>query len=355
MTVLARSGSAPTRGAFAGLIAALLFGASAPIAKLLLPAMRPLLLAGLLYLGAGLALLFVGLVRPRARAMREAPLGRKDRWLLLGITALGGIVAPVLMLAGLARVSGVAGALLLNLEGPSTILLAVLVFREHLGARGLASVACIVAGGAVLAWSPGELRADAWGVLAIAGACLAWGMDNNLTQRLSLRDPVAIVRWKALGAAACTLGAAFVLGTPVPPAAPAIAALALGSVSYGASILFDVYALRTLGAAREAAYFATAPFMGALLAVPLLGERLEAAELGAAGLMAAGVVLLVRERHAHGHTHQALAHEHMHVHDVHHAHAHEGPVTEPHSHPHAHEPLTHEHPHLPDVHHRHRH
>lgn len=346
-----------TRGALAGLTAALLFGASAPVAKLLLPALHPLLLAGLLYLGAGLALLVVGLVRPRARAAREAPLSRADHGLLAAITVLGGIVAPVLMLIGLTRVSGVAGALLLNLEGPATVVLAVLIFREHLGAHGLGAVACVIAGGALLAWSPGELRVDVWGVLAIAGACLAWGVDNNLTQRLSLRDPVAIVRGKALGAAACTLTAAIVQGGAWPPVATVGAALVLGSVSYGVSILLDVYALRILGAAREAAFFATAPFMGAVLAVPLLGEGLGRAELGAAVLMAGGVLLLLRERHAHVHTHDPLEHDHVHVHDAHHTHDHDhdGPVIEPHAHPHRHAPITHDHPHLPDLHHRHRH
>ncbi len=312
-------------------------------------------MAGLLYLGAGLGLTLYALVRPRRRVNREARITRRDIGLLVGITVTGGIFGPVLMLVGLERVSGLTGSLLLNLEAPFTMLLAVLLFREHLGGRALAAASLIIGGGLLLSWRPGELQADPWGCLAIAGACLSWGIDNNFTQRLTLRDPVAVVRWKTLGAAVCTLAVGVGFHHQIPAPAVAAAAAGLGSLSYGASILLDMYALRVLGAAREAAFFATAPFMGAALAVPLLGDRFGVGEGGAALLMACGVVFLVREKHSHGHIHEPIQHEHMHVHDEHHQHAHEGPVEEPHSHVHRHEPLTHEHPHLPDLHHRHRH
>lgn len=191
--------------------------------------------------------------------------------------------------------------------------------------------------------------------MLIAAACLAWAVDNNLSQRLSLRDPVAVARLKGLGAGACTLGLAAALGEPLPRGGIVAGALALGVVSYGVSVVLHLRAMRELGAARQAALFATAPFAGALLSVPILGERAGLPILAAFALMAAGVSLLVRERHAHLHTHEELDHDHRHVHDVHHQHAHEGPVPEPHSHPHHHPPLTHDHPHLPDLHHRHRH
>jgi len=342
-------------GALCGVSAAMLFGASAPVSKLLLPAIPPLLLAGLLYLGAGLALSLYMLVRPERHEAREAKVTRRDLGLLLGITVTGGIFGPVLMLVGLQRVSGLAGSLLLNLEAPFTILLAVLVFGEHLGRRASMAALCIVGGGVLLSWHPGELAAQICGVLAIAGACLSWGVDNNLTQRLSLKDPVAVVRWKTLGAGACTVSLALALGVDVPRPAVTAAAMALGVASYGASILLDMYALRMLGAAREAAFFATAPFMGAALAVPLLHDRFGPGEVGAAVLMASGVWLLLRDRHAHVHTHEPVEHEHMHLHDEHHQHPHDGPVNEPHSHAHRHESLTHDHPHVSDLHHRHRH
>jgi drug/metabolite transporter (DMT)-like permease len=249
----------------------------------------------------------------------------------------------------------VAGSLLLNLEGPFTILLALCVFGEHLGRSAALAAGLVLTGATVLGFQAGEVRGDVLGVLALAGACLAWAVDNNLTQRLSLKDPVSLVRVKGLGAGTCTLLLALLTGQRFPALPVLTAALVLGCASYGVSIVLDTYALRHLGAAREAAYFATAPFIGALAALPLLHERLGWMEPLAGGLMVAGVVLLLRERHAHVHTHGAMEHEHLHVHDAHHQHAHEGPITEPHSHPHRHEPLTHEHPHVSDLHHRHEH
>jgi len=342
-------------GALCGVTAAMTFGASAPVSKLLLPAIPPLLLAGLLYLGAGLALSAFMLVRPERHRAREARISRRDVGILLGITVTGGIAGPVLMLVGLERVSGLAGSLLLNLEAPFTILLAVLVFGEHLGRRATLAAIAIVSGGVLLSWQPGEMAAQLGGVAAIAGGCLAWGIDNNLTQRLSLKDPVAVVRWKTLGAGACTVSIALAVGVDVPDLRVAGGAMALGVVAYGLSILLDMYALRLLGAAREAAFFATAPFMGAVLALPLLGDRVGLGEAGAAVLMASGVWLLLRDRHGHLHTHAPMEHDHMHVHDEHHQHQHDGPFSEPHAHVHRHEALTHDHPHVSDLHHRHRH
>ncbi len=344
------------RGAAAGLAAAALFGASAPLAKRFLAETGPLMLASLLYLGAGVGLSLYSLARPRRPgATQEARLRRPDALPLLGVIVCGGILGPVLMLAGLDRTSAVAGALLLNLEAPFTMLLAITLFGEHLGGRALLGAAVIVAGGALLAWAPGELRADLWGVLAITGACAAWGLDNNLTQRLSLRDPVRLVRLKTLGAGTAMLLVAVLSGSTLPSAAVIAGALFVGSLSYGASIALDAYALRRLGAAREAAYFATAPFIGALLAIPIAHQSGRALDLLVGLLMAAGVVLVARERHGHEHAHAELEHEHAHVHDEHHQHEHDGPITEPHAHPHHHSPLTHEHPHVPDQHHRHKH
>ncbi|WP_224364628.1 DMT family transporter [Hyalangium versicolor] len=348
------------KGAVMGLSAAALFGLSAPMAKLLLPSSTPLVLASLLYLGGGLGLTCLEALRrmsPTGGSQREARLGSKDVPLLLGVILCGGILGPVLMLTGLARLTGVTASLMLNLEGPFTILLALLVFGEHLGRAGALSAVSIMTGAMVLGLQEGELRGDVLGVLALAGACLSWAVDNNLTQRLSLKDPLSLVRIKALGSGACTLVLAWLTGQPFPSPRVLAATLVLGFASYGLSIVLDAYALRLLGAAREAAYFATAPFVGALAAVPLLGERLRPLDLLAGALMAVGVVLLLRERHGHTHTHEALTHEHLHVHDAHHEHAHPlgTDTTEPHSHPHQHAPITHDHPHVSDLHHRHKH
>jgi drug/metabolite transporter (DMT)-like permease len=366
-TMGAHAHEGPTRrhpgftGIACGLGAAVLFGLSPPLAKLLLPASPPLLLAGLLYLGAGLGLSGVRLAARLGRRggspEREARLRRSDLGPLLGIILMGGMIGPVLMLLGLQRVSASIGSLLLNLEGPFTIALAVTLFREHLSRReGLAALV-ILASAALLGFQASALHAEVLGALALAGACLCWGVDNNLTQRLSVRDPVAIVQVKALGAGACNLALALALGERLPALGNLLLAGLVGLFCYGLSILLDVYALRWLGAAREAALFATAPFIGALASIPLLGEHLGGRELGAMGAMALGVLLLVRARHAHAHTHEALEHDHLHVHDEHHQHEHPAGVElhEPHSHPHGHAPLTHDHPHVSDVHHRHGH
>ncbi|MGQ0505832.1 MAG: EamA family transporter [Myxococcaceae bacterium] len=342
-----------TKGAVLGLSAAALFGASAPVAKLLLPTAGPLVLAALLYVGGGLGLTLGGLL-PLTRP-REARPSRADLPLLVGVILCGGVLGPVLMLVGLGRVSGVAGSLLLNLEGPFTVVLALFVFGEHLGRRAMFAAGLIFVGAVILALRPGEVRADWLGALAIAAACLSWAIDNNLTQRLSLREPIATVRIKALGAGVGMLLIAVATGQPFPRWQTLIAALGLGCASYGLSIVLDMYALRLVGAAREAAYFATAPFIGAVFAVPLLGERLGTLEVLAGAIMGVGVAVLVRDRHGHVHAHEPLEHEHLHTHDQHHRHEHAGPFAEPHSHSHRHVALVHDHPHVSDVHHRHEH
>jgi drug/metabolite transporter (DMT)-like permease len=338
------------RGAALGLGSALLFGLSAPVGKLLLPGAGPLSLAGMLYLGGGAAFLLV------RRSRTEARLTRADAPLLAAAVLLGAALAPPLMLWGLTRVSGLTGSLLLNLEAPFTMALAVAVFGEHLSFREALAAALLVLGGAVVG-SHGEqgLTGNALGAAAIGLACLCWAIDNNLSARFALRDPVVVVRLKMLSAGALNLMTAAAFERRLPQARFAAGALVLGAFSYGVSYLFYLKAQRILGAARQGALFALAPFAGAALAIPLLGDRPTAFDLGGAAVMAMGLVLLLRARHGHAHTHDPLLHEHLHVHDDHHQHAHEGPVVEPHSHPHQHQALTHEHPHVSDAHHKHRH
>lgn len=342
------------RGLVSGLAAAALFGASAPLTKKLLSSIDPLPLAALLYLGAGIALSLTRLVQRRG-AKAEAPLARADAPTLLAVIALGGMLGPILMVVGLARVSGLSGALLLNLEAPFTMIFAVTLFREHLGKMETAAAALIVLGALALSFGPGPWRADAVGVSALAGACAAWGLDNNFSQKLSGKDPLAVVHVKTLSAGTGTLVLGFAFGQKFPDATMATAAAALGAASYGLSLVLDMRALRFLGAAREAAIFATAPFIGAALAIPVLGERPSPAHAIAGLCMLAGVGLVVRARHGHVHTHDVLEHEHVHVHDAHHQHDHQDVVTEPHSHPHRHVSLTHNHAHVSDAHHRHKH
>ncbi len=346
--------SSSRRGAVLGLLAAALFGLSAPISKRLLTEASPQVLAGLLYLGAGIGLSLYRAVRP---STAEAQPRRSDARALVAMIALGGVIAPVLMLLGLRRVTAVAGSLLLNLEAPFTILVALFLFHEHLGKRGFVAAGLIIAGAVVLGLVPGPFGTDLVGAFCISSACLCWALDNNLTQRLTVRDPLAIVRLKALTAGGLNLAIGLGLAGRIPALHVVLAALVLGSLSYGVSVLLDAYALRLVGAAREAAYFATGPFIGAIASAVMLGEPIRARDTLAMAVMALGVVFLLRERHGHRHTHEAIEHDHVHVHDGHHHHEHGAgdPPGEPHAHPHAHVPLVHDHAHVSDLHHRHGH
>lgn len=302
--------SPATRGAVSGLASALLFGVSAPLAKLLLPRIDSWVLAGLLYLGAGLGLSAVRLVqRASGRSSGAPPLtSAGGEWpLLIAIAAIGGGAGPLLMLTGLRHLSGVAGALLLNLEAVFTMLLAVTVFRERLTRLEMVAASIVLAGAALVSLRSafdsggvgiGIVSGDVVGFLAVSAACLAWGLDNNLTTRLSHRDALALVQFKTLTAGAGNLALALIAGHVVPAAPTIAASFAVGFVCYGLSIVLDVYALRYIGAAREAAFFATAPFAGAIAAVPLLREPVTANELAGAAVMALGVAAMVRARTA---------------------------------------------------------
>lgn len=340
-------------GTAAAMAAAVLFGVSAPVAKILLADAEPLVLGAVLYLGAGLGMtaIRVGL----RGAPREAALRRSDLPLLFAVTIAGAVIAPVLLLAGLQRVSAVTGSLVLNLEGPLTVGLAVLFFGEQLRAAALLGAVLIMTGAAVLGLAPGTLQGDVWGVLGVGAACAAWAVDNNLTQRLSLRDPLAIVQAKGLVGGSIALVLAVVIGSALPSARVIAWALLLGFLSYGVSVVLAVHAMRRIGVARQAALFATAPFVGVLVSMAALGDRPGLRELAAMTLMILGLGCFLRERHAHRHAHEPLRHDHRHVHDAHHRHAHDAasPAGEPHAHEHIHETLAHDHPHTPDLHHRH--
>jgi drug/metabolite transporter (DMT)-like permease len=341
-------------GIAVGLAAALLFGAATPLSKELVGDVSPPMLAGLLYLGAFLA---VGVSVLARGETAEARLQRQDAAPLLGLIVAGGVLAPVLLLVGLERIQGTTVSLLLNLEGVATLLLGVMIFREHLSKRAAAGAAVVFGGAAALAVGTGQTQVDLVGIGCVTLACVFWGVDNNLTQGLTLRDPFRLVSVKAGAAAAVNLGIALALGSSVPPADLLVGALALGAVAYGVSVVLDAYALRWLGAARESIVFATAPFLGAALSVMLLNERLRAWELAAGAAMGFGVALVATEQHSHWHVHEPLQHEHAHTHDAHHVHDHPEPVAARtvHSHAHQHAPTEHRHEHVSDAHHRHDH
>jgi len=348
------------RYAFFALAAAALFGASTPFAKLLLGELPPLGLAGLLYLGSGLGLLavrvFGRLFAKAAPDSKEARLSGRDHVWLAGAVIAGGVAGPALLMWGLSGTGAAEASLLLNLEGVITTLVAALLFREAVGRRVWTAAALMLAAGLVLSWQPQADLKFSLHALAIVGASFCWALDNNLTRKISASDPVVLAMIKGLAAGSFSLALAFALGLRFPASATLAGAFALGFLSYGVSLVLFILALRHLGAARTAAHFSTAPFIGAAIAIFGFGEPFTASFGGALTLMLAATWLVLTERHEHEHTHEYMAHSHRHVHDAHHQHAHrgdEGP--EPHAHWHVHPPMTHTHPHLPDLHHRHTH
>ena len=353
---LSDSGSDMQRGVLYALLAAVLFGASTPFAKVLLSDTPPVLLAGLLYGGSGIGLGVWLALRPRRRHP-VAAWRRSEALCLAGAVVAGGILGPVMLMAGLERMPAASASLLLNREGVLTALLAWLAFRESLDRRILAGMLAIVTGGVVLAWPQRVTLGGGAGAVWVAGACACWAMDNNLTRKVSAGDPVVIAALKGLIAGAVDLGIAAGFGAHWPAGPRILAAALVGLAGYGVSLALFVLALRHLGAARTGAYFATAPFIGAATSLVLFRQMPGVIFWIAALLMGAGVWLHLTERHAHLHTHRHMRHAHGHVHDEHHQHSHDfaWDGREPHYHEHTHQPLAHSHPHYPDIHHWHEH
>lgn len=335
-------------GILIALAAAALFGASTPLAKVLLGSVSPWMLAGLLYLGSGLGL---ALVRAGLGRRDEAPLTRADLPWLLAVIVFGGIAGPVLLMLGLRSTEASSASILLNLEGVFTMAIAWTVFRENVDRSIAIGAAAILAGAALLSWQPGSPMAVGTGAVFIAGACLAWAIDNNLTRKLSAADPIQITVAKGTVAGTVNIGFALLLGDHFPSLPNALGGAVVGFLGYGVSIVCFVLALRHLGTARTGAYFSLAPFVGAGIAVMFLGEPITLRFVASAALMGLGLWLHLRERHDHEHMHEPLDHEHRHDHDAHHRHAHSSvdPPGEPHSHPHRHGRLGHRHAHYPDL------
>lgn len=311
-------------GVGAAILAAALFGASTPFNKLFLADVSPVLMAGLLYLGSGLGLSIVFLVRRRGSRQTETMLTRKDMPWLGGAILSGAIVGALLLMFGLAQTPASTASLLLNMEGVLTAVLAWLVFRENADRRVVLGMLFILAGGLVLSWQGGADAVPLPGALLILGACLCWAIDNNLTQKVAASDAFQVAAVKGLIAGTFNTLIAFGLGVTLPPVGTVLAAMSIGFVSYGLSIALFVLALRNIGTARTGAYFAIAPFVGALLSVLLLREPIGMVLLIAGLLMAVGVWLHLTEDHSHLHTHGGVEHAHPHFPDVEHRHSHSG-------------------------------
>lgn len=356
---MAASATPSTLAPLLAILSAALFGASTPIAKLLLGGgVDSMMLAGLLYLGSGsgLFLLYLAQSRTRASGAGEASLTRADLpWLAL-VVLIGGAVGPLLLMIGLGSTPASAASLLLNVESLATMAIAWLVFRENVDRRLLFGALAILAGALTLSWQ-GEVGRMGLGAVAIIGACLAWGIDNNLTRKLSAADPVQIAMIKGLAAGLVNFSLALARGAALPGTGQILLIGLVGFLGYGLSLVLFIRALRDLGSARTGAYFSTAPFIGAALSVAVFGDAVTPQLLLAAALMAIGVWLHLTERHEHEHVHEPMEHDHWHEHDAHHQHEH-GPDDPPgpaHSHRHRHERLVHSHPHYPDLHHQHDH
>jgi len=335
--------------------AAFLFGSSTPFAKQLVGNVSPLLLAGLLYLGSGIGLALARLIKNRG--WRSSGL-LKNEWIWLGGTiGFGGMLAPTLLMTGLIQMTAATASLLLNLETVLTAVLAWIFFKEHTDRRIMFGMLLIVIGGAVLAW-PSQITKQNWlGSLAIIGACFCWAIDNNLTRKISSADSLFIAGSKGLIAGIVNIILGLTMGLTFPDWSKISYALLVGFLGYGVSLVLFILALRGLGTARTGAYFSTAPFIGAAIAIVFFNAPTSTVFWISAILMGIGVCIHLTEAHEHTHTHEPLFHNHRHIHDEHHQHLHDFPWDgkEPHAHPHQHEPITHSHHHYPDIHHRHKH
>lgn len=347
----------PTKGVIYALLAAVLFGITTPAAKHMLTGVAPTLLAGLFYLGSGVGLLIYNLTnKQRATVEQRAEHWWRDALWLSGAIVCGGVAAPLLLMYGLTSTTSSSASLFLNLESVFTSLLAWFVFRENFDKRILAGMIVIVLGGLILVWEPGQMLVFSRGLTMIAAACLCWALDNNCTGRIVGIEPARIACYKGLVAGVVNTSLALTMGATIPPAQDIMAALILGLMGYGVSLVLFINALRHIGAARTGAYFAAAPFVGTALSIILLGEGLSIQIVVAALLMALGLWLHLTEHHDHEHLHPAIEHSHAHTHDIHHQHEHEEHFAgEVHTHLHRHKPIVHAHPHYPDMHHKHQH
>lgn len=335
------------------LFAAIFFGASSPIAKLLLDDIAPIFLAAFLYLGSGTGTALIKLTQRMRSTEVEAGIKPPDIKWLAGAIISGGILAPIILMISLQNTPASTASLLLNFEGVATTLIALLIFKEAIGRRAWTAIIIITLASIFLSTNFESGFGLSLGALGIILACVLWGADNNFTRNISGKDPLAIVAWKGLVAGTFSFFLAWFLGNPLPSLPTIFYTLLLGFVSYGLSTMLFIRSMRGLGAARTSALYGTAPLAGVLLSIVIFGEFPSFLFIIAAILMIGGALLLINEQHEHSHVHTVLFHEHSHRHDdLSHGH---DKVDGVHSHEHEHPAEEHEHDHMPDIHHRHGH
>jgi drug/metabolite transporter (DMT)-like permease len=337
--------------AFWCLIAAALFGASTPIAKVLLSNVGVLSLAGLLYLGAAFAAIPYS-IKGGSKKLRRRPANVRR---ILGAIIFGGIAGPALLLLGLKMAPAASTALWLNMEGTATAFFAVLFFREHVGYRTWVAIGLVFFASILLASPQGFSMAPAAALIVLASIC--WGLDNNFTAVLDGYTPAQTTLAKGVFAGSFNLGLGWLIGESLPLTGVVVLALVVGAFCYGASMLLYVMGAQALGATRSQMFFSSAPFFGVLIAWSALGEQILGVQLAAGAIMIGGLIFMLTDHHEHAHAHKARDHTHNHCHDDdHHNHEHSDlPLTTRHCHPHPHEEQEHHHSHEPDLHHRHEH
>lgn len=338
------------------LVAALLYGVSVPVSKILLTKIQPTMMAALLYLGAGSGMMVVNGIRLlKGENKKEASMTKRELPFLIGMIALD-IIAPIMLMIGLTKSDAGSVSLLNNFEIVATAMIALAIFKESIGKRMWVAIGWITLASMILSVEDFGSFTFSTGSVLVLLATVSWGVENNVTRMLSLKDPMQIVVIKGFGSGFGSLAIAMFLREYTTDFIYIMIALLLGCVAYGLSIYFYILAQRDLGAARTSAFYAAAPFIGVLASWILLRESPTRSFYVALVIMGIGAYYAVTEKHKHEHHHDRLTHEHKHSHkDGHHNHTHENGFTGEHSHAHTHEELDHEHQHVPDLHHRHKH
>lgn len=278
-------------GIILAVLAAALYSVNAPFSKLLLDYMPPTLMAGFLYLGAGLCMGVVFIVRKTAKMGRtEEKITKDDLPYTLAMIVLD-ILAPIFLLLGLSHTTAANASLLNNFEIVATALIALAVFMEKISPRLWIGIGFVAVSCAVLSFEDVSSLKFSLGSLFILAACLCWGIENNCTRRLSSKDPLEIVLLKGIFSGFGSITVGLVMGERVTHLFSVFAVLAVGCVAYGLSIFVYVYAQRILGAARTSAYYAIAPFIGVALSLVVFRDMPKYTFFVALGLMAAGAWL----------------------------------------------------------------
>jgi len=336
--------------------AAALYGISSPVSKLLLVELPPALMAALLYLGAGFGMVLINIIKViRKTEQIEAKITRDETVYVAGMIILD-IAAPILLMFGLTMTTAANASLLNNFEVVATSLIAYYVFKESIGKRMGLAILLITISSIILSFQDFSSFSFSIGSIFVLLACICWGLENNCTRMLSIKDPLQIVVIKGFGSGIGSLVIAFSIKEYSSNYIYIGFALLLGFVSYGLSIFFYISAQRELGAARTSAYYAAAPFIGVLISWLVLNEALKQSFMVSLVIMLIGTYFAVTENHIHIHAHMEETHNHKHNHeDAHHAHEHAPIVHGEHSHVHNHTEIEHHHPHLPDLHHKHNH